>query len=716
MSSAAETLTEAARQYQAGNHEAAKDLCEKLVAAEPDNADALNFLGLIDHRAGAHAAAADWIARALEVEPENAAFHYNLGETLRAREKVDEAIAAYYRALNFDPAFANAYTSIGILCLTRNRLPEAADVLRRATAYRPTDGAAYARLGAAQAERGELDEALTAFARAIRFEPGNTAYFQHFVQALNAYPFPSMPSGLIMELRTCFDLDNIAHQALVPAVTAVLKRDERFAGLLAMTDSEDIVAIMAAAAGGVFDDLLSEPLLLGLLVHTVITDDEVVRVLSAIRRAIILQGNQGTKPEDLLVGRRRQFVVALALQCFVTGYAWHETQREALAAGYLIAEVRRGLDAIVDASDVSAWDLEMWNRLAVVATYRPIHRIEGIEKLLGMGPPAESPYRRMLIQQQLVEPSRERELATTITHVAGTVPEPDADEVDASPYPRWHRLPKVEPKNYADRLQELIPGFVVPEYARRPLRILVAGCSTGKRALGLAAAHDNVEVLATDPSLENLAYAARMAEAMGVGNIEFRRASREELGRIDGQFHVIYTGNTMLRIEDAMGPWRALADHLLPEGLMHVQARVGEYPEALTAARHLVRERSLPGDAEGVREARKLLLDLPEGDPARRIVAADGFYNLYQCRDLLFPDHEEIRFTVADLGDALPDLELRFLAYEVQMQVTMEGFLEQFGDSANPRDLDQWAELEKQRPNSLSGTHRVWCQKTLSSP
>ena len=165
-----------------------------------------------------------------------------------------------------------------------------------------------------------------------------------------------------------------------------------------------------------------------------------------------------------------------------------------------------------------------------------------------------------------------------------------------------------------------------------------------------------------------------------------------------------------------MGPWRALADHLLPEGLMHVQARVGEYPEALTAARHLVRERSLPGDAEGVREARKLLLDLPEGDPARRIVAADGFYNLYQCRDLLFPDHEEVRFTVADLGDALPDLELRFLAYEVQMQVTMEGFLEQFGDSANPRDLDQWAELEKQRPNSLSGTHRVWCQKTLSSP
>ncbi|MCY4499506.1 MAG: tetratricopeptide repeat protein, partial [Rhodospirillaceae bacterium] len=121
MSSAAETLTEAARHYQAGNHEAAKDLCEKLVAAEPDNADALNFLGLIDHRAGAHAAAADWIARALEVEPENAAFHYNLGETLRAREKVDEAIAAYYRALNFDPAFANAYTSIGILCLTRNR-------------------------------------------------------------------------------------------------------------------------------------------------------------------------------------------------------------------------------------------------------------------------------------------------------------------------------------------------------------------------------------------------------------------------------------------------------------------------------------------------------------------------------------------------------------------------------------------------------------------
>ena len=90
-------------------------------------------------------------------------------------------------------------------------------------------------------------------------------------------------------------------------------------------------------------------------------------------------------------------MAALALQCFATDYAWYETRREALAAGYMIAEIRRGLEAIGSSSEENAWDLEMWNRLVVVATYRPIHRIEGIEKLLTLGLPTESPYRRMLI-------------------------------------------------------------------------------------------------------------------------------------------------------------------------------------------------------------------------------------------------------------------------------------------------------------------------------
>ena len=711
MSSAAENLAEAVRLYRAGDREGAKGLCERLAAAEPGNADALNLRGLIDHRAGAHAAAADWIARALEIEPENAAFHFNLGETLRARGKVDEALAAYYRALGFDPALAGAYTNIGLLCLERRRLPEAADVLRRAAAHMPADGAAHARLGAAQAERGELDEALTAFARALRLAPGDPDHVGLFLRALDARPFPSLPPGPLGELRACFDLDGVEHQKLAPAAAAVLKRDERFAGLLAMADGGDVDALMAAAAGGVFDDLLSEPLLLGLLVNAVVTDEEAVRALAAIRRAIVLQGERGTAPEDFVVGRRRQFVIALAQQCFATDYAWPETPREAVAAGYMVSEVRRGLDAIGDASEASAWDLEMWNRLAVVAAYRPIRRIEGIEKLLELGLPAEAPYRRMLIRRQVAEPLRERELAAAMTRAAGPPPESGGNEADAAPRPRWRRSAEAGPGNRAADPEAPVPDFLAPEYARGGARALVAGCATGRGALRLAAACDTLEILATDPDLANLAYAARMAAEMGVGNVEFRQVPRGRLDRIDGRFHVVHTGDAMLRPGDAMAAWRALADLLLPGGLMRVEARGRRIPEALAAARSLVRERALAGDAEGVREARRLLLDLPEGEPARGIVAADGFHNLHQCRDLLFPDGEETPFAVADLRDALPGLKLRFLAYEAGNRAAMRDFTELFGDSANPGDLDRWAELEERRPDSLGGAHRIWCRK-----
>ena len=712
LSSAAENLTEAARQYQAGNHEGAKNLCEKIVSAEPDNAETLNFLGLINHQAGAHPVAADWINRALAVEPENAAFHYNLGETLRAQDKIEEAIASYYRALGFDPTFANAYTNIGILCLNQNRLPEAVDVLRRAAAYLPTDGAAYARLGAAQAARGDVDDALTTFARAIRFDPGNAAYTQHFVEALNAYPFPSIPSGLLMELRTCFDLDDIAHQTLVPAATAVLKRDERFAGLLAMTENDEIEAIMAAAAGGVFDDLLSEPLLLGMLANTIIIDDDLNKMLTTLRRVIVLQGQRETEPGDFLVGRRRQFVAALALQCFATDYAWYETRREALAAGYMIAEIRRGLEAIGSSSEENAWDLEMWNRLVVVATYRPIHRIEGIEKLLTLGLPTESPYRRMLIQQQLIEPVKEQEIATRMSGAAGSSADFESDGVERSPYPRWHRLPSVEPRNLSDGLEELIPGFTAPEYARGPVRLLCAGCVTGQKALGLAAVYENAEIMATDPSLVNLAYASRMAQIIGVTSIEFRQTGRDELDQLDGQYHLVDTGETLVWTEDALTPWRALVERLMPSGLMHVQVRADTHREGLVLAREFVKQEGLAGDAEGVRKARRAIIELPEGELARRVVAADGFYNFYQCRDILFPDYDEARFDIGRLRELMAELNLDFLAYEVQKPSTMAGFLKEFGDSADPFDLDQWAELEARQPLALTTTHRIWCQKS----
>ena len=710
--SPAENLSEVTRQYQAGNHKEAMNLCEKLVEEEPDNANALNLLGLINHQVGAHVAAADWIGRALAVQPENAAFHYNLGETMRAQNKIDEAIASYYRAIGFDPTFVNAYTNIGVLCLNQNRLPEAVDVLRRATAYTPTDGAAYARLGTAQAGQGDLDEALTTFARAIQFDPGNSAYIQYFVEALNAYPFPAMPSGMLMALRMCFDFSGISHQALVPAATAVLKRDERFAGLLAMTESDDIVTLMAAAAGGIFDEFLSEPLLLGLLANTIITDDQLIRVLTTLRRVIVSQGGVKTDPKDFVVGRRRQFVVALALQCFATDYAWYETKREALAAGYIISEVRRGLDAISSGDDESAWDLEMWNRLAVVATYRPIHRIEGVDKLLELGLPAESPYRRMLIQQQLIEPIKERQLFSQINFLGGPASESDPIEIESSPYPRWHQLSTAEPRNLADGLEELIPGFKSPEYARGPVRLLVAGCTTGKLALRLAAAYQNIEVMATDSFQQNLAYAARKAEELNISNVEFCHVGRQELYRLEGQFHVIYTGESLLWTDDALTPWGMLADRLLPEGLMQFQVRSAMRREGLIAAREFVRSKGLRPDAEGVRTAHRAILDLPHGEVARRIVTADGFYNFYQCRNLLFPDYEEARFDISGLRGVMAEFGLDFLAYEAQKHMTMTRFMEIFGEAAEPTDLDQWAKLEAHHPMDLSTTHRVWCQKS----
>ena len=265
----------------------------------------------------------------------------------------------------------------------------------------------------------------------------------------------------------------------------------------------------------------------------------------------------------------------------------------------------------------------------------------------------------------------------------------------------------------AKGLQSLIPGFQVPEFAYGQVKILVAGCGTGQRAIRMAAAYQNAFITAVDPSIANIAYAMRMAEDLHVENIKFFLCDRHSLNQIDNLFHVVDSGETLLWTSDALTPWRALAELLLPGGLMRFDVRVERQREGLLKARDLVTKEGLVGDIEGIRAARQLLLKLPANDPARRIVTADGFYNAHRCKDMLFPSAEEARFNLAQLGQLMAQFDLSFLAYEIQRPSTMSMFLENFGSAADPSSLYQWTELEVNHPMALSTTHRIWCQREV---
>jgi Tfp pilus assembly protein PilF len=79
MATISEALAIAIQHHQGGRLQAAEQIYQQILQADPKQADALHLLGLIAHQAGNHAVAVEYIERAIGLRGGVAAFHCNLG-------------------------------------------------------------------------------------------------------------------------------------------------------------------------------------------------------------------------------------------------------------------------------------------------------------------------------------------------------------------------------------------------------------------------------------------------------------------------------------------------------------------------------------------------------------------------------------------------------------------------------------------------------------
>jgi Flp pilus assembly protein TadD len=125
----------------------ADDLVRRVVAAEPDNAEALHMLGILAHQSGKLAEAIAHLRRATELKPDVPLYHANLGEMCRLAGRTDEAIAAGRRALALDPSQAGALSNVGIALFEQGRFEEALSHYDRAVAVDPAFVQAHSNRG-----------------------------------------------------------------------------------------------------------------------------------------------------------------------------------------------------------------------------------------------------------------------------------------------------------------------------------------------------------------------------------------------------------------------------------------------------------------------------------------------------------------------------------------------------------------------------------------
>lgn len=524
---------------------------------------------------------------------------------------------------------------------------------------------------------GRTWPALTILTDAMAAAPDDPVPKKLFVQWIHGLAVVNHHDMYERAVTTCLADQTLMHAFLFMPWLSLLRRRPHFA-FLNLPGQADVGA---AAPEAFIADAMRDPLLLAGLPVLTATHARLEILLTRMRRHCLL-AHSGEEP----------FLSALALHCHRNEYAFYVEDDERAA----LCTLQTGIE-----TDPAAAGYE---RIALYACYSPLAALSNPGALRDADRTAWPVSFRQLVRVQLDEPLCEETLKKAIpvlTPVGDPVSQKVRAQYEQNPYPRWTSWQN--PRAAFD-----------PKGHSAGKEILNAGCGTGFAPIGTAFKFPRATVHAVDLSLASLAYARRKAEELGVHNILFAQADILELHGWEKRFDVIMSGGVLHHMDRPLAGWRVLRDLLKPGGVM----RVALYSEAgradIVRAQKWIVENGIPATEDGIRSFRRAVMALSDGDPVRRIMGMRDFYTLSDCRDLAFHVMEH-RFTCRGLQDALDDLGMAFLGFDVPAPVR-QSYRTLFPDDPALRNLDNWQQYEDAHPQTFLNMYKFWCCRAGERP
>lgn len=173
--------------HQTGRREEAQALYREILAADPNNADALHLLGLIAHESGQYDNATDLIMAAIERNPQ-ALYYFNLGNVMQAHNRPAAAAECFRQAIAMQPDYVEAHNNLGNALRALKDHEAAVHAFCNVINLDPQHGQAYNNLGNTLMELDELDAAIEAYRQAIELTPEFSQPRSNLLFAMNYRP------------------------------------------------------------------------------------------------------------------------------------------------------------------------------------------------------------------------------------------------------------------------------------------------------------------------------------------------------------------------------------------------------------------------------------------------------------------------------------------------------------------------------------------------
>jgi ubiquinone/menaquinone biosynthesis C-methylase UbiE len=287
-------------------------------------------------------------------------------------------------------------------------------------------------------------------------------------------------------------------------------------------------------------------------------------------------------------------------------------------------------------------------------------------------------------------------------------------QYEQNPYPKWSYLPARTPNDYNRALQQQLMASPALSQAlekrltKPKLKILIAGCGTGRHALHLAQNFEQLDITAIDLSRSSLSYAQYKARQLNASQVAFYQGDILTLPS-DWQFDIIECSGVLHHMNNPLLGLKRLLELLEPGGLIKLGLYSQIARQNLLKLREGLKKHCLSDlSAAHLRNLRASLLQHSDSQLLNETLASPDFYNLSGFRDLMLHVTEQ-DYTPTAIASLIKHTDLTFLGFSSLTESTKQSYRKQFPDDPGGLSLAHWEIYERERPQTFGHMYQFFC-------
>lgn len=545
--------------------------------------------------------------QALVALPEQPAALGLLGRVAFDNGDMDQAYDFFNRSLEADDQQSQQYANLGYWALTTDQPVLAEQYFLEALELDRQSATAFCGVAHAKRAQGQFDSAYLHYRKLLELGHDWSSVYSGMLECAGHLVIHTVNPEFIQDAIALLRRDELPHQQIGRFVGSILR---------VRYDLDNPQAQVS------LEEASQDELLLLALERTLMPDPQVELLITLLRHTILAEVAETATLREELQG----LASAIALYADRTGYA--------LLAGENESAVVQAINTSISAQFAMHESLtDVAGSLMISAMYGALFH-QAFSVNIGQWNLTEWPTELQLLMSasyynRATEEAIKQNFEEKIEELA-------VDPMDiAQAWPTWNQLSS----HPANSMKALIKSRLRLDTDALPetLRVMICGTESGQRALELAASLDDVEIIAVDESLSNIARATRTAEELGMENIVFwpwSLASRFiadghkvqwiEIGRLPSE--------KMERVSLA-----ALVNDACEQGaVVHLNTGPTEQLEADRHIQQLIDQHGLPKTNATLRRLRRMVMNNAQEPGWSTLLSDADFYGLGGCHSRWF--------------------------------------------------------------------------------